>query len=226
MKLLVPTHGTVGLRVSADDVVPHVGTMTRDILDFVGTSYKFAVKPTIPPGVAPFMVQNYIFQSGELVSGDSKLPIIQLAIIPNGDMVTATTTEIADKIMDDFMERLDATFGFRFATAEKRRVYQSNVVVEFDVLVDEKISAFKKIEQILNGASIRSAPFEIKRLAFGYGDIQQIQSISSIEEIENSDFVIERRSAEPYSRNRYFCSAPVKTSRLIALLQDIERALG
>lgn len=224
MKIVVPTHGTVALRISADDVVPPPGLMMRDLIEFVAATYQFSVKPQIPPNVAPFMVQNFVFQSGQMVSGDSKLAIVQLSIIPNGDVVTAATTDIADKILDDFMALLDLTFGFRFADAEKRRVYQSNIVVEFDV--EDKFDEFKKVEKILNGAGIRSAPFGIKRLAFGSGDIQQLQAANSIDDIENSDFVIERRAGEPYSRNRFFCSAPVTTAQHLDLLNKIESALG
>ena len=208
MKVILATHGTVGIRVSGDDVAPRPGTLIREIIDFVGETYRFHVKPTISPGVAPFMVPNYVFQSGQLVSGENKLPIAQLAIIPNGDFVTANDTDVADKIMDDFMARLDATFGYRFAAAQKQRVYQSNVVVEFEPPLSEKIDAFKKIELILNGASIRSAPFNFKRLAFGIGDIQRIATMSTIDEVENSDFIIERRAGEPYSRNRSFAARP------------------
>jgi hypothetical protein len=226
MKLIVPLHGTVGVRVSADDVVPRQGAVMRDVVESVSASYQFAVKPIIPPGVAPFSIPNFVFQSGVLISGDDKWPIIQLAMIPNGDVVTAATTEIADMIVNDFMARMDATFGYRFGASDKIRVYQSNIVVDFEEQFDEKIAAFQKIKNILNGASIRSAPFEVKRLSFGFGDVPQLQSISTTEEIENSDFLIERRSGEPYSRNRYFCSAPMKTSDHVKLLQEIEKELG
>ena len=198
--------------------------LMRDIIEFVATSYRFAVKPVIPEGVAPFAVQNFVFQSGQLVSGDNKWPIVQLAIIPNGDFVTSNDTDIADKIMDDFLGKLEAAFRFRFSAAPQHRVYQSNIVVEFEPPFEEKIGTFKKIADVLNGASIRPAPFNIKRLAFGSGDIQQIQSMTTVEELENSDFIIERRGGEPYSRNRYFCSAPMKTKAHVELLQKIERA--
>jgi hypothetical protein len=224
MKVIVPTHGTVGVHVAADDVLPQPGLMMRDLIEFVAESYRFAVKPQIPANVAPFMVQNFVFQSGELISGDTKLPIVQLAIIPNGDIVTAATTDIADKILEDFMERLDATFGYRFASAEKERAYQSNVVVEFEAGVEEKIEIFRRLEKILEDASLREAPFKFKRLAFGSGDIQAIQSSGTIREIENSDFIIERRATEPYSRNRYFCSAPTTTKNHIKVLHEVEKA--
>jgi hypothetical protein len=47
-----------------------------------------------------------------------------------------------------------------------------------------------------------------------------------METIENSDFAIERRGDEPYSENRYFCSAPVSTPKHIRILEMLERELG
>jgi len=201
--------------------------MMRDIIEFIAQSYQFAVKPQIPPNIPPFMIPIFVFQSGQFVIGDEKLPIIQLAVIQNGDIVTASTTEVADRILDDFMSRMDSNFGYRFGEAvEKTRSYMSSFVVEFDKPLEEKISALKRFEEILNGASIRSEPFKIKRLAFGSGDIQQLQSISSIDEMKKSDFFIERRVGEPYARNRYFCSAPMKTADHVKLLELIERELS
>jgi hypothetical protein len=138
LKVVLETHGTVGVGVSCDDVVPRPGVMMRDLIEFVAATYQFLVKPTIPSGIAPFMAPNYV------VLGENKWPIVQLAIIPNGDIVTAEDTDAADKIMDDFMTRLDETFGYRFATAEKRRVYQSNLVVRFNPGLSEKIDSFKR----------------------------------------------------------------------------------
>jgi hypothetical protein len=212
--------------VSGDDVVPRPGVMMRDLVEFVAATYHFLVKPTIPSGIAPFTVPNYVFQSGQFVLGENKWPIVQLAIIPNGDIVTAEDTDAADKIMDDFMTRLDETFGYRFATAEKRRVYQSNLVVEFNPGLSEKIDSFKRDRSYFESASIRPAPFSLKRLAFGWGDVQQTPTLATINDVENTDFTIERRSGEPYSRNRFFCSAPMRTSGHIRILHEIEAALS
>jgi hypothetical protein len=61
-----------------------------------------------------------------------------------------------------------------------------------------------------------SLPFKIKRLAFGHGDIAVTTAVPfTLDLLEASDFVIERRAAEPYSENRYFCSAPMRTQTIL-----------
>jgi hypothetical protein len=72
-----------------------------------------------------------------------------------------------------------------------------------------------------------SLPFKIKRLAFGHGDIAVTTAVPfTMDLLEASDFVIERRAAEPYSENRYFCSAPMRKPDHIAFLDLIEKELA
>jgi hypothetical protein len=78
MKVIANSQGIVGLQVSADDVTPKSQIMMRDIIEFIAQSYQFAVKPQIPPNIPPFMIPIFVFQSGQFVIGDEKLPIIQL----------------------------------------------------------------------------------------------------------------------------------------------------
>jgi hypothetical protein len=71
----------------------------------------------------------------------------------------------------------------------------------------------------------RREPFKIKRLAFGSGDPAPPQSLD-VDVAKTADFVLERRSGEPYSLNRYFTSAPMTTSAHIRLLEAIETAFS
>jgi hypothetical protein len=218
--------GSVALRVSGDEVAPEGGINYREFFELVAAKYNFAVRPQLPPGV-PFLPggQTHIFQSGTFVSGGERWPIMQLASIPNGDIVTAATTEIADSVLNDYMAKLDEKLKFRFSSAtKKRRSYQSNIVVQFESGIEERIEGLKKIEVFLaREIPRRGAPFKIKRLAFGYGN--PIPTLT-LENIENSDFALERRGDEPYSENRYACSAPVSTSEHIRILEAMERELA
>ncbi len=228
MKFIISLAGTAALSASADDVAPQNSLMLRDLTEFIGSTYQFSVKPEIPVGVPPFAIRSYVFQSGIMIDESGRWPIIQLSIVPNGDMVTAATTDIAVKVLDDFGAKLDSSFGFRFATAPQRRLYQSLIVVQFEKGIEEQIKALSKIEDILNHTINRpTMPFKIKRLAFGSGDVQQFFAVpASLEAIENSDFIIERRSSVAYSENRYFCGAPLQTLDHVKVLETIERALG
>jgi hypothetical protein len=226
MKVITSVQGTVALQVSADDVAPSRGIVISDLIRVIGEGYRFSVRPPIQQGPLPGLMQQFVFQSGELETEQGKFPILQLVIRNDADIVTSVTTDIADKIIDDYMLRLDKELQFRFTSALKRKVFQSNVVVEFEEGLDKKIDALGKIETLLDQEIKRQEyPFKIKRLAFGFGPTA-FQPIPSLLAIERSDFVMERRDPEPYDKNRYFCVAPTSTSEHIRILELIEKKLA
>lgn len=226
MKLITSVQGTVILHVSTDEVIPTGGLLIRDLLRVVGDTYQFAVKPEIQPRVPPNSIPTLVFQSGVLETEKEKFPISQLVIAGNGGAISANTTDAADKVLDDYIRCMDTTLRYRFASAKMRRTYYSNVVMQFDSGIEERISAIGKIETILNRTMTwRASPFKIKRLAFGYGDPIQPTSMA-IENFDNADFVIERRAGEPYPENRYFCGGPTRTDDLIEILELIEREIS
>jgi hypothetical protein len=115
---------------------------------------------------------------------------------------------------------LDEEFGYRYKSVEQQRVYLSNVVVQFEKDLGQ-LDLFVKIENLLNGGKATSPPrFQFKRLGFGQGDSSP--GNLSIETIEVADFAIERRAGEPYSSNRFYCSAPMQTEEHLSLLEKLE----
>jgi len=227
MKFIGPVNGTVALHVLGDDVTPPRGIVTRDLINFITTNYQFTVFPQIPQGIPPALIPSFNFQSGFMTVGTEKIPIVQLSVVKNGDLVTAVTTETADIVLNDLMARLNEQFGYRFRTAEMHRTYLSNFIVQFDGGLEKIIDALGRIETILSEHIPRqSMPFKIKRLAFGYGDPVPLSSPMSLDAVDNADFTIERRNGSPYSENRFFCSAPVRTAEHLALLERIEKEFG
>jgi hypothetical protein len=97
-------------------------------------------------------------------------------------------------------------------------------VVQFDAPLEEQFDKLLKMEAIITKEIPRSfGPFKLKRIALGYGDVPQVLSL---ETIEKTDFLIERRASEPYSQNHYFCSAPTTTKEHIRILETLERELS
>jgi hypothetical protein len=225
MKVVHSLFGNVALHVSADEVVPANGVVIQDFINFVGNTYQFGIRPQLQAtGVIP-IGQQLIFQNGILIDGQKRLPIAQIASVTNGDIVTAATTEIAEAILLDYMKQLDSALGYRFASANtEHRTFQSNLVVQFDAPLEEQFDKLLKMEAIITKEIPRSfGPFKLKRIALGYGDVPQVLSL---ETIEKTDFLIERRASEPYSQNRYFCSAPTTTKEHIRILETLERELS
>lgn len=225
MKVITAVQGTVGLYASPDDVAPPNSVLLSDLVRVVGDAYNFSVRPPIQQGLLAGVMQQLVFQSGALEKGNDKLPILQLVILSAGEIVTAANTDIAEAAMDSYLALLDRELGYRFASSSTRRIYQSNIVVEFDSGIEDRVAAFGRIEGLLSREIKRADPFKIKRLAFGYGRVSFPMLPLSLQAIEKSDFVIERRDPEPYEKNRYFCGAPTITSELIRIIELVEREL-
>jgi len=225
MKLIASIQGTVAVRVSNDEVIPERSVLQRDVVQFVGDCYNFSVRPNIEPGTPP-QVPILIFQQGKLIKDDGEYPIEQLTIFGNGHAITERSTEISDIILDDYLGKLDEGLGYRFAKSAQMRLYVSNVAIEFGAGLEEYIQALHMIEDILNNEIPRDGvPFKTKRLAFGYGDPTQA-ALLSLDELKNADFLIERRAGEPYSKNRYFSSAPLRTADHVRVLEKIEKSIN
>jgi hypothetical protein len=50
--------------------------------------------------------------------------------------------------------------------------------------------------------------------------------LTPLETVENAEFVIERRAAEPFYSNRFYCIAPMRTPDHIATLERIDEFLS
>ena len=226
MRLIASLSGTLAIVVSSDDVTPPSGVMALELIEFIATLYNFSVKPIIPDGVAPSSIPVRAFASEFFVKDDVKIPIFQLGMFPNGYVVTAATTDGADMIMSDLFDKLDNSLGFRNKKARQQRIYQSNLSVQFAPALEQLIAQFALIAELLNKKISRpELPFTIKRLAFGSGDVVDPNAPMTIDTLKTSDFTIERRALEPYPDNRYFCSAPARTSDHIKILEEIEKRL-
>jgi hypothetical protein len=228
MKLVTSNFGAVAIRIVNDEVAPPNGFVAQDIVNFIAERYAFSMRP---PVMAPLQnLQTITFQGGTFAVEQERVAVIGMALVTNGDIVHAPTTDIAEKILEDLIANLEKVFGFRYSNSKQERVYQSNITVDFKDGLQDKLEGIKKLQSIINREIPRpNLPFEIKRLAFGGADIsnpQLLQLQPTIEALERSDFLLERRAGTPYETNRYFSVAPLKTADHIKLLELIERDLG
>jgi hypothetical protein len=227
MKFVHSLQGATALHAAVDEVVPPKGLISEDLIQIVGNAYNFSVSPSIPKGILPALMMPYIFQSGSATFEDGKLPVYQLVILQEGDIVNSSTTDAADKILADYMNRLDAELGYRFGQSQTKRIsHQSHVVVDFETDIGRKIDALGKIEALLEGElHTPSAPFKLKRLAFGSGPALPQGKPITLEAFDGLDFLIERRITQVEVENRYYSSAPTTTSEHLRILERIEREL-
>jgi hypothetical protein len=225
MKKIAAMQSIAAIFVSSDAAMPENGLLQQDLIRFVGDLYNFAGKPQIPPAMAGQIFPVLLYQAGKASIGDSIYPINQIAVVQNGDIVTASSTEVADLILDDFVSKLDSGLGYKIGVSKHKKMYVSNMVVQFDHPIERPDSLISRISNLVNQKIPRPGkPFDLKRLVLGSGEFT-IQQAITIEAIENADFIIERRTTADYSENIYFCSAPMTTSEHLKILTQIEDEL-
>jgi len=223
MRFVISNQGAVVVKYSPDEVAPLGGYMARHLIDLLRTTYQFSVSPEVPIGVAASALPAYHFQSGMIFDEEGLLPIKTLVITANIIMVISQDTSKAEKILGHILDFLDANFSYRFKDTEKEKIYQSNITVDFQESIDRHLGSAISIGRLIAEATNNSELPTIKRLHVGYGDLSTAQTPTNLP--EGIDFLIERRTGEPLSKNRYFCSAPLATERHVQLMTDIEHAL-
>ena len=225
MKIILSAFGSVAVQVSGDDVAPERGLLQRDLVQFVGNLYDFAVRPVIPPNVSPQMFPVLTFQQGRFVNEGGTFAIQALVILQNGDIVSAANTDIAEMIMDDYITKLETNLDYRYHGKPQNRYYSSAIVVEFEQSIGERIAGLQEISRILTREMPQpSGHLALRALDFGQAD--PVTNITSPQDVGRIGFRIERRLGEPFERHRFFCNAATKTSDHIRILEMVEATLG
>ncbi len=226
MKVISASQGAAALRMSADDFTPPNGFPVGDLSTAIIAAYRCQQVALAPiPQPIPQMPLA-VFQNGQFENGGVKFTIAHLGIQPNGIMViVSSTTENADAVIDDLITLLDRDFGFQIASNPQDRFRVSTLVVRFDRDIWNCSRDLEQICSIVNRVAPQrttvASPFAFRRLAFGHDGHDAVQT--TFENLEWSDFILERRAQTPYSENRFFSSAPLSTAHHVAVLEEIER---
>jgi hypothetical protein len=224
MKFILSHQGAVVSKFSPDDVHPLSGIMARHLVEYLKATYNFSVWPDVPLGTPLNALPNYQFQSGFLSQDGEILPIKQLIVTQNMLMVICQTTDQADIAYKNIIENFDSILNYRFGESKVEKFYQSTIIVDFEQSIDSHLGIYKSILDIVASAMNKTDEPIIKRLYMGYGDFGDPNIANNI--TENLDFVIERRAGEAFSKNRYFCSAPLTTTNHIDVMAKIEEAMA
>jgi hypothetical protein len=225
VKLISWDQGITIIRYSQDEVAPDNGVAYQNLLNTLSATYMFAGIPSLGPALSQPFLPVLPFQAGQLVvKSEPPIAIAHMVVAANGVAVTCKTTDLANKVVTHYIELLDSQLGFKIASSKYRTTYVSSIVVEFSKGLDQLIPFLAFVENVI-ADTISGAPgsYKLKRLAFGYSE-QSPPVITSLDDYDKLDCVIERRVGEPLSSNRYFCSATLTSEELMKLLQKIEGA--
>jgi hypothetical protein len=235
MKLISYDKANVIIQLPLDDVKPLETYSPPAVINQIRERYKLTVpRMTVPNSSFPAPVmaamgmafQQSTFVSGKFSLGDTETIIRSLQVVPDlsAFILTMGNTDEGDLVADDLLYFLDESCHFRGAKEKATRVYGSSVIIEFDRDFGEYIDAIGRIQNLITrslGESLKiDREVRLERISFGY-DPAQLPSGKAF-----GNFGIERRQGHPYSANRYFCGAALRTKEHISLLEMIECTLA
>lgn len=219
MKLISKDAAIAAIRFIPDEVKPLSGYYVPTLTRAIAVRYNLAKVPPLDEAVR----EGAKFQTGHFLIDSREIQITELGIF--GNTLAATTYDTADSelIVNDLFVWLKEKHGFRDPATKPVRVFQSDLIVEFDNDPEHAMRLFAPLVEFLQaeGSSLNSsyekAKVQFSRLGFGSDPLSP--GIPS-------EFVVERRAETPWNLKRYFSKANLPTNMHIKALELLDELLA
>lgn len=218
MNIIAFDAGRATFLFPVEEMTPLEGYDTKYLLDKCRERYQFSAVPNLLASRAEIEKAGLKFETGRFQYKDGIVEIFQFDIYTDGLLAGAKTTEHAEAFLDDLIAWLIQECGFRPVASKMRRVFTSQVVIEFARPISALVPMHKKITDIITRSVAGSFDVQfsavMSRIDFEFHDGSGIPRVPKVS--------IERRAGVSLDQSRYFSSAPLSTSRHIEVLQAIE----
>jgi hypothetical protein len=194
------------------------------ILEAITQRYNFRKGPDINLPKSEVDKIGLRFEFGSFEIAGILHNISDCTIFADGMVINTKNTDDADAFWDDLTNWLRAENYIRdFAEAPVLR-YVSQIVAEFEHRMSQIMPSFDRISGLISDKLTQiyktDVLVEMARFDFEYDKITAQSSLNV------PRFIIERRQGIPFTRERYFCSAPMRTPDHLNILQEIENELA
>lgn len=218
MNLIGLELGRVIILFGGEEIRPRQGIPILKAVTAVKDRYQFLSAPDISIPISQVEKDGYRFEGGVFEFDGEEVAIRELGIYNDGISVTAYDTSFAEAFLDDFLGWATTSLGLRSFEKAPRRLYRSQLVVEFSKPLAKSLKNFSAISAALED-SLGCRPVDISRIDFAVDPTQLTGSFKP------TPFSIERRVNYPYEDERYFCEAPLSTRAHVQVLKSLEAAL-
>jgi hypothetical protein len=189
-----------------------------DLTEKLAKECRFVKYPQKPE---EFLVDNGItFETGTFKGQN----IDKLIIFPGGIVLdTRDNTDASERILIQLLEWGASEFGLAYRPEMlKRRVYVGSLIVSSEMPLLEINPVLRHISTVvtkeMEACLGRPLPYEPTALTVGYDKIATT--------FTPAVFTLERREGLPFSDNKYFSHAPLRTQVHMQLLSDIEKTVA
>lgn len=225
MRLISRDAGKVTWLFPLEEVSPIEGLNAAELIEQITLRYNFKRSPSLNSSREEVSKSGIAFGVGEFHLPDvgESTAITEFSIFTDGIVVNALTTDRAEAFATDVVEWLQHAYNFREFTSAPKKLYVSQLVVEFEAPLSRLITSYERIVRLI-----------AENIAESFGDRVPLMDAARIDfevdRLANSNqsvprFVIERRVGVPFAKERYFCGAPMTTLGHIEVLQEIEDVL-
>jgi len=130
---------------------------------------------------------------------------------------TRHSTGESDNLLNDVLDFMVKSYGLRFEdTMIRKKSYSSEIILSSDIALDSISPKFAKFFDLLQNFVPDVPDFRTCGIHFASeADSSQSGSI----------FRLERQVKQPFSSNRYYSQAPVRTEVHIVLVEALEEIL-
>jgi hypothetical protein len=207
-----------------EEVIPLGGVSDLDIAEKIKAKYSFVKGPELTTD--EIAKSGYKFETGKFLFESTTTRITDFAVYRDGIVINAAKTDVAEAFLEDVTEFMKKEFSFRDFMTPPRRYFQSQLVVEFDRSPEKLIKSLYTIASAISeplteiyGSEI---PMKFARLDFDADKTElSLRSPAAVHR-----FIMERRINMPFEKERFFCSAPMRTNTHIATLEKIEAVMN
>lgn len=216
MRIISFSAGSVVALFPLEAFVPLTGPNERGLLEDIDKRYHFGVKPNLSISRDELEKTGLIFDNGTYQTSSGVITIARFSVHNDGIVVRAPKTDDAESFFSDVKEWLINECGFR--SVNEKRLYLSEIVVEFEKRLDNALKDFETISKIVTDAidpirGVVSSSF--------YGFSLQFETNSG----NTPRFSMERRIGSEVERECYYCSAPLTTQKHLKVLEELEAFL-
>lgn len=227
MKVISYLTGRVLQFINSDEYIPGDAAHSPEAVQLITERYSFALPPPKVVPVQEVFNKGIRFETGKFNFDGETKNIQELSLFNNGLLVTAHSTKVAEAFIDDFFGWGENTFGFQILDISKRRrVFLSELVVEFEKSFDTSLkrfkSVFEKTVELLK-KTYPDANLPPNHLSSFQIEFDRQNAPAAFELL--SPFTISRRANHSFEDNVCFCQAPLRTEDHKLFLESFEDLL-
>lgn len=223
MKLIGHQLGRIIVLFPTEEVRPAKGIPLLDMLTGVRERYKFVKLPDVNNPTFDANREGYAFKSGSFLYKEEKIAIDEFTIYNDGISVSCFHTKFADAFFEDIFLWAKEKFDLREFAREPRKMYRSQIIVEFDKSLNQLVKDFSVISHLVQLAysqyTGRDNPINLNRIDFRMDDTK-VRGVTPV------PFGIERRIDISHDTERYISEAAIPSDPHLQLLQSIEDKLA